>query len=230
MTTKREPTSVFGFARALKDLLDIQNNRVAFNPGQVDVDFRVEGNNNANMIFMDAGDDTISFGGAKVDGAAAVFNNLTDRTAITSVGTQVHLPAQTQNFDNGSSTIAVGAYVFIGGPTFTGDTATLTMTEGVTLYIAGSPTGGSNVTVTNAYALKVASGTAQFGNVEMRSGGNTKIGGTAAHGTAGANIISLYEGTAPASTLANGASIFADVVTSDEVLRGIDSAGNVTTL
>lgn len=58
-----------------------------------------------------------------------------------------------------------------------------------------------------------------------------KVGATTAHGTtAGTLGISLFEGTAPAGTLANGATLFADVVSSDEVLRGIDSAGNVTTI
>lgn len=60
---------------------------------------------------------------------------------------------------------------------------------------------------------------------------NMTLGSNVAHGTtAGTLIQSYFEGTAPAGTLANGASIFADVVSSDEVLRGIDSAGNVTTL
>jgi hypothetical protein len=58
-----------------------------------------------------------------------------------------------------------------------------------------------------------------------------KIGAETAHATTPGTLgLSLFEGTAPAGSLANGATLFADVVTSDEVLRGIDSAGNVTTI
>ena len=115
------------------------------------------------MINLDGGQDALSFGGANVDGAAATFNNLTERTAVTSVGQQVHIPAQTQNFDNSSSTIAVGAANFIGIPTMTGDNATLTMTKAATLYVQGAPVAGSNVTHTTAgYSLWVDAGATQL--------------------------------------------------------------------
>ena len=52
-----------------------------------------------------------------------------------------------------------------------------------------------------------------------------KIGGSAAHGTtAGTNFLSIFDGTAPVGTLANGISLYS---TSGE-LYAIDAAGNTT--
>ena len=139
------------------------NGGTVFNEAGADVDLRAEGDTNANVINLDGGQDALSFGGANVDGAAATFNNLTERTAVTSVGQQVHIPAQTTNFDNASSTIAIGAASFIGIPTMTGENATLTMTKAATLYVQGAPVAGSNVTHTTAgYALWVDAGATQL--------------------------------------------------------------------
>ena len=139
------------------------NGGTVFNEAGADVDLRAEGDTNANVINLDGGQDALSFGGANVDGAAATFNNLTERTAVTSVGQQVHIPAQTTNFDNASSTVAIGAASFIGIPTMTGENATLTMTKAATLYVQGAPVAGSNVTHTTAgYALWVDAGATQL--------------------------------------------------------------------
>jgi len=111
------------------------------------------------MIVMDAGQDALSFGGANVDGAAFSLNNLTQRTHITSVGSQFHIPAQTTDFDNVSGTIAIGSAAFVGIPTWTNANATLTMTNSASLYIQGIPVDSTNVTATTAgYALWVDAG------------------------------------------------------------------------
>jgi len=94
--------------------------------------------------------ESVAFGGDVVAGAAFTLNNLTDRTAVTSVGTQLHVPAQTQGFINASGTIAIGAAHYFGIPTWTNDNATLTITDSANVYIAGIPVAGSNVTLTNA--------------------------------------------------------------------------------
>tara|TARA_Y100000296_G_C5177012_1_gene260673 strand:+ start:2145 stop:3101 length:957 start_codon:yes stop_codon:yes gene_type:complete len=63
------------------------------------------------------------------------------------------------------------------------------------------------------------------GNTE--SDGNIGVGGNAAHGTtAGTNLISLFNGTAPAGTLTNGASFFC----AGGEMKVIDAAGNITVL
>jgi len=136
---------------------------VTINGSAASVDFTVKGDNNTQLIFLDGSQDAISLGGSNVDGAALIINNLTDRTAATSVGQQVHIPAQTQNFDNASSTIAIGAANFIGIPTMTGSNATLTMTNAATLYIQGAPVAGSNVDHgTAGYSLWVDAGDVRF--------------------------------------------------------------------
>lgn len=129
---------------------------VVLNEAGGDFDFRVEGNTNLNMILVDAGQDGLSFGGANVDGAAMTLNNLTDRTMVTSVGAQAHMPTQTQNFDNASGTIAEGGGVVLGIPTWTNDNPTLTITNPATLTILGKPIASTNVSFTNGpYSLRV---------------------------------------------------------------------------
>ena len=150
---------------------------VVFNEAAADLDFRVEGDTNANMILMDAAQDALSLGGANVDGAAVTFNNTTTRTAITAVGHQIHIPTQTTNFDNASSTVAVSAAVNINIPTYTGDTATLTLTDAATLRIAGVPVASTNVTITNTpSALWVVAGQSRFGGSVLSESATAGIG------------------------------------------------------
>jgi hypothetical protein len=152
---------------------------VNINGSAAAVDFTVKGDNNTQLIFLDGSQDAISLGGANIDGAALIINNLTDRTAATSVGQQVHIPAQTQNFDNASSTIAIGTANFIGIPTMTGSNATLTMTNAATLYIQGAPVAGSNVAHTTAgYSLWVDAGGVRFDGTSTLSGTVTGPSGT----------------------------------------------------
>ena len=152
---------------------------VNINGSAAAVDFTVKGDNNTQLINLDGSQDAISLGGANVDGAALIINNLTDRTAATSVGQQVHIPAQTQNFDNASSTIAIGTANFIGIPTMTGSNATLTMTNAATLYIQGAPVAGSNVAHTTAgYSLWVDAGGVRFDGTSTLSGTVTGPSGT----------------------------------------------------
>jgi hypothetical protein len=131
---------------------------VTFNDSGANVDFRVEGENVANMIFVDGSEDAIAFGGARIDGAAHTFNNLQKRTMLSATGTQIHIPVQTTTFDNASETVAIGAGISIGTPSWGNDNATLTMTAAATLYIQDAPGVGSNVAMTNRYALLVDAG------------------------------------------------------------------------
>jgi hypothetical protein len=147
------------------------NGTVVFNELGADVDYRLEGLSNTNLTVWDAGQDAVSFGGANVDGAAFILNNLQQRTNVTSVGSQAHIPAQTTNFDNASGTVAIGSAMFIGIPTWTNANSTLTMTHAASLYIQGVPVDSTNVTATNTpYAIWVDAG-------EVRLDGLTTIGG-----------------------------------------------------
>jgi hypothetical protein len=129
-----------------------------------------------------------------VDGAAHTFNNLQKRTAITSVGSQLHKPAQTTVFDNASETIAIGADTFFGIPTWGGDNATLTITDHATVYIQGPPVDSTNVTATNDYALFVDAGSSRFdGQVFIGDSSNdsSTVGLTINMGAEDDNIITL---------------------------------------
>ena len=195
-----------------------QTNGIVFNDDSGDIDFRIEGANTANGFLLDAGQDAISLGGANVDGAAFTLNNLQSRTAITSVGSQLHIPAQTTNFDNSSGTIAIGAAMFIGIPTWTNASATLTMTHAASLYIQGVPVDSTNVTATNTpYALWVDAGATQLDGA-VTVGGNLSVGGdfdvTGSFDMSDANIT-------------NVGSIALDTITNDGTDITLDSSGDI---
>jgi hypothetical protein len=161
----------------LIEALSIGSTEIVINDGSVDIDFRIEGNGNANLFVLDAGQDAISLGGANVDGAAFTLNNLQQRTHITSVGSQLHVPAQTTDFDNTSSTIAIGSALFVGIPTWTNSTATLTMTNAASVYIQGAPVDSTNVTATTAgYSLWVDAGPVRFDGGGQMTGTWTDLG------------------------------------------------------
>lgn len=187
-----------------------------------DYDFRIEGASNANLVVVDAGQDAISLGGANVDGAALTLNNLTDRTAITAVGHQLHIPAQTTNFDNGSETVAVGAAAYIGIPTYTGDTSTLTMTDLAALWVDGAPVDGSNVTGTRSWAVYI-----NANDLGLKTG-NVRLGpGKAAFGTTEpTQAVVLDAGTAPAGAIATSSGIYA----STTVLRKFIADGTLSSV
>lgn len=67
--------------------------------------------------------------------------------------------------------------------------------------------------------------------MRIDSAGNMKLGGTAAHAcNAGAKILSIFTGTAPAGALASGASFFAACVACTVEMRVMDAGGTASTV
>jgi hypothetical protein len=212
------------------ELLDSSGNRqMAFfqeagqvsviNEDSLDIDLRIEGATNANMILLDAGQDALSLGGANVDGAALTLNNLTGRTAVTSVGHQLHIPTQATVFDNASGTVAVGAAAFIGIPTYTGGTATLTFTDLASLYVEGEPVDGSNVTGTTSWAVLIAANDLGLLTGNVRLGVKNTFASTEP-----TQALVIEAGTAPAGAITTSSALFA----SSTVLKKIDADGTVS--
>ena len=159
--SQRRAAAFFSPEVTLRALRALRNARVTGRLREND-DERAVGKRQLGAI-LDAGRDAVSFGGSNIDGAAFIFNNLTDRTFITSIGSQIHMPSQTTNFDNGSGTIAVGAGTYFGIPIWTNDNATLTITNAATVYIEGLPLDSTRVNHTNEHSLLVAAGVSTFG-------------------------------------------------------------------
>ncbi len=192
---------------------------ITVNESGADSDSRIEGDNNANLAVFDAGQDAISLGGANVDGAALTLNNLTSRTAVTAVGHQFHVPAQTTNFDNGSGTVAVGAAAFIGIPTYTGDTATLTFTNLAALYVEGEPVDSTNVTGTTSWAAYLAANDLGLATGNVRLGAKNTFGTTEP-----TQALVIESGTAPVGAITTSNGLFS----SDTVLRKIIADGTAS--
>jgi len=132
-----------------------------FNEGGNDVDLRVEGANNANLLTLDGGTDSLGLGGAVTTGA---FISLTPasqtRDMVSAVGSWLHIPADSQDINaaGNCATIAVGAAVYLGVPTWTSTATGLTLTDSATLHIAGKPVDSTNVTNTREYGILVECG------------------------------------------------------------------------
>jgi hypothetical protein len=134
---------------------------VIFNEGSADVDYRFEGANNANLVVLDGGTDSLGLGGAVTTGA---FMSITPaaqaRDMVSAVGSWLHIPADSQDINaaGNCATIAIGAAIYLGVPTWTSTATGLTLTDSATLHIAGKPIDSSNVTNTREYGLLVESG------------------------------------------------------------------------
>ena len=146
------------------------NGGVVLNENAGDNDFRAEGDNNANMIVLDASADALSLGAAAVAGTFLTIDGDTvNRAGVTAVGRAVHLPAGTfTQTNNASTTLAIGSAVYLGTPTFAGSNASQTLTDAATFYVAAAPAAGTNMTLTRNYALWIDAG-------EIRADGGITI-------------------------------------------------------
>jgi hypothetical protein len=130
----------------------------------------------------------------------------------------------------------------------TTDTDILRASDGVVLSLTrnavvgwehyiGNTALGSGVAASGSLELRPNVGNVEFAILQAgttnakftvnSSLGNTQIGGTADHsGTVGTNILSIFDGTAPVNTLANGCSFYS---TSGE-MRVMDAGGTATLL
>ena len=163
---------------------------VVINDGSYDNNTRVEGANNANLIVVDAGEDSIGFGTTPADGAFFhLLAGAQTRTANSGTGNVINVSSDTNNFDNASSTVAIYAAVNLGVQTLTGNTATLTFTDGATLRIGGPPVASTNVAFTNeALALWVDSGLVQIDDALVVG---SPTGGDQGAGTI--NAVAVYD-------------------------------------
>src|SRR3990167_11058 len=114
--------------------IDSSAGLIVFNEASADWDFRIEGDNNANMVVLDGGTDSGAFGAAVVAGAFLTISGATvNRAGVTSVGREIHLPAATFTQTNANpTTLAIGSRLHIAIPTFDGSNAGQTITDAAT--------------------------------------------------------------------------------------------------
>jgi len=150
--------------------IDTSAGLIVINEASADWDVRIEGDNNANLLVIDAGTDSAAFGAAVTAGAfLAIDGSAVNRSGVTAVGRGFHMPAATFTQTNADpTTLAIGARVAIGIPTFAGANANQTISDAAALYIAGAAAAGTNVTLTRAYSLWVDAG-------EIRADGGITI-------------------------------------------------------
>jgi hypothetical protein len=159
------------------------------NEASEDTNFRVEGDNDINMIHVDAGNDSLGFGTTgTANGFITILPGGQTLTAVNLNGSVIHMPTDTLNYSNASSTVATFSGITIPVFTLTGDNATLTFTNAATMVLRGAPAAGSNVAITNpALALWVDAGTVRLdGPLHAASDGEGSDGEQLTSGGTGA--------------------------------------------
>ncbi len=141
-------------ANALVEAVALSGTETTLNESGADIDVRIEGDNNANLVTVDAGLFT-GVGAVGIGGAAANTSVLlVDPPAMSSAANTNIARLRVGNtaaVTVPAGTTSIAAAVSIEEPNLT---ATGTITSAVTLYIAAAPTEGG----TNNYALWVDSG------------------------------------------------------------------------
>lgn len=237
------------------DLTSITLNGAAvFNEGGGNFDFRVEGDTETHLLFVDASADRIGIGtsapsiglveiGASSASILAVISDGTNGSALRWGGggagaTNLRFlgPGNVEymRIEAASNRLYVGAKESATPVTAQLETTSGSGTDinGAQLRIkGGASTGsGSGGVITFETSSPGASGTTvrlQTERMRVTSDGNIKIGGTANRATTeGSAQLVLFNGTAPVGTLANGVSFYS---ASGEA-NVMDAAGNATLL
>lgn len=134
-----------------------------------------------------------------------------------------------------AATMTVGAIPFKVGNTGQGGYSSILLTsQSLTsnqqgqAVIAAFNEGASDVYTTLAFGTRDIAGLGEvIEGMRLTSRGNFKVGGSASRGTTeGAKHISIFDGTAPVGTLANGVSLYSVA----GKLWAMDAAGNATQL
>ena len=150
--------------------IEIGAGGVVVNEASADRDFRIESNDIASMLVVDAGANSIGLGGAVVSGATvAITANNVNYTLATSVGYALHFATETLTTNNADpTTTAIGARLFIGGAAIAGAFANQVISDAAQIYVASAPAQGTNMIITRAWSLWVDAGNVRFdGNVDM---------------------------------------------------------------
>ena len=151
-----------------------------FNEGSADLDARFEGANNANLVTLDGGTDSLGFGSAVVAGAFMdIEPGAQDRDMVTAVGMAINLEADSTQINacGNCATIAVGAAIHLGTQTYTSTATGLTVTDLSVLHIVGEPVDSTNVTGTRKYSALIETGSLGLG-IPGGSGATLKFGGS----------------------------------------------------
>lgn len=130
-----------------------------FNESGLDVDFRIESEDNTRIFEVNAAFNTIGIGTAADANSLLILFGADDAKDLASQnGTALQIVGGNQVFTNASSTVAVGATTSMSSGALTNGTATLTITDASTLYIQNAPTASTNVSIGTAWAMFVDAG------------------------------------------------------------------------
>lgn len=178
--------------------MDSSAKLLVLNEAANDIDFRIEGDNNANMLVIDAGTDKASIGSAVVAGAALSIGNATSRDIVTAVGNQIHVPAISFTDSGAMGAIGELSVVRIGAETVVA-TNTITYTVAAGLHVV-NPIASTGATFTDIRSI--------------HSDGNIQIGAVSAFAMTKPTAAFVFKtGTAPAGAITTSGAIYTDGTT-----------------
>ena len=159
LTQTADDLLVGGTTLALADIILGDDGATVFNEQGNDADFRIEGDTNTNLFFIDASADRVGIGTNTPDGLLELAGDITASAwGLNGIQYQSTAATFTDSSTAASGTATNAVFSSYGIPTLAASNASVTTTNAANVYIAGAPTAGTNQTITNAYALWVDSG------------------------------------------------------------------------
>ena len=148
-----------------------------FNEQGNDADFRIEGDTDANLFFVDASAERVGIGTTTPDAKLEVAGDITASAwGLNGIQYQSTAATFTDSSTAASGTATNAVFSSYGIPTLAASNASVTTTNAANVYIAGAPTAGTNQTITNAYSLWIDAGVSRFdGGIQLGSDGNDLI-------------------------------------------------------
>jgi hypothetical protein len=180
------------------------NGGAVFNEGSADVDFRVESNGNANMLFVDGGNDAVVISDTTsrtVNGAGHKLQiNHTDYSCLSVVAYKAAEDGAILSLGHSrSGTIGTNTVLqngdFLGGITFVGADGTDLNTQGARIDVNVDGTPGANDLPTRMSFRTTADGAASTTErMRIDSSGNVMVGATSQVSPDTARILSVKTG------------------------------------
>ena len=203
-----------------------------FNEDGADVDFRIEGDTEANLFYVDAGNDRIGIGTSSPSAKLHVVEATSTTAVKIKSGTSTNQSTHVTLFNDSDAPLNLGVFGSAAGTAgaIAANTAFMSTNSAAGLAIAANNASGT---------IKFGTGSSTTTRMFIDSSGNVSVGGTSpstqsakfqTHGTSQneTRINMHHEGNSSASISANGGLVFGSDTSNGTTQRMIiDTSGNI---
>ena len=203
----RSAADKINFATGGTERLEIGSSEVVFNDPSNDVDFRVESNSNAHMLFVDAGNNVVGIGTSSPDSNTQLHVNNSSASGtirVTSSANSQGLSLTARSDGNGSQIVAEGNNSHLRLYTDSGGTdREVVRIDSLGRLLVGTTLGNDSGSESNLVIEANSSSGSSYGGLMLRRGSTSIGSGTSLgrvyfadkNGNTGARISALGDGT-----------------------------------